>query len=117
LRGVFEFFMLQQPLYQFFARIFLLALGCLGIARQQQLALDVDQQGSHVDEFRRNVHVQVLQVFHIPKILSRDFGNGNVININILLADKVQQQIERAVIHLADAHREREFIRLWLCGL
>jgi hypothetical protein len=59
----------------------------------------------------------MLQVLHIAQILRRDFRDRNVINVDILLADKVQQQIKRAVIDLPDAYRERKFICLRLGGL
>ena len=91
--------------------------GPLGSRRQQHLALDVDEQRRHVNELRGHVHVQVLQVLHVAQILRRNLGDGNVINVDVLLADKVQQEIEGTVIDRADTHGEREFVRLRLGGL
>jgi len=64
-----------------------------------------------------NVHVKVLQVLHIAQILRRDLGDGNVINVDVLLAHQVQQQVERAIIDLADADRKWELVGLVPGGL
>ena len=98
--------MLQQPLHQLAAGVFGRLFGPSGSPRQQHLALDVNQQRSGVDELARHVHVAGLQLVHIGQKLRGDLGDGNVVNVDVLLANQVQQQIQRAVIHLA--HKDRK---------
>ena len=74
-----------------------------------------------------HVHVSRLELVHVCQKLRRDPRNGNVVNVDVLLADKVQQKIERPVINLAHKNREGRlfgaFVQLFLprgqlgCGL
>ncbi len=57
LRGVFEALVLEQTLDQLAARIFGGVVGPGGSARQQHLALDVDEQRRGVDEIAGHIHV------------------------------------------------------------
>src|ERR1051326_5574267 len=66
-----------------------------GIPRQQHFRLDVDQHRGHVDKFSCNVHIQLANLFHVRQILRRDLCNRNVVDVDVLLADQVQQQIDR----------------------
>ena len=72
-----------------------------GLARQQHLALDVDEQRRRVDELAGHVHVAGLELVHIGQELRGDLGDGDVVDVDVLLADEVEQQIERAVVDLA----------------
>ena len=42
----------------------------------------------------------------IVEKLCGDAGDGNVVDVDVLLADEVKQKIERAVIDLANGDRE-----------
>src|SRR6185437_10607258 len=42
--------------------------------------------------------------------LRRDLRNGNVVDIDVLLADQVQQQVERAVVNLPHEYGERRLV-------
>ena len=42
------------------------------------------------------------------QVLLGDAGDGDVVNVDVLLANEVEQQIERAFVHLADGDGERE---------
>jgi len=66
----------------------------------------VDQQRGRVDKLAGHVHVGGLELVHVGQKLRRDLGDGNVVDVDVLLADQVQQQVERAVIHLAHKHRK-----------
>src|SRR5271157_2976999 len=45
------------------------------------------------------------------QVLLGDFGDRDVVDIDVLLADEVEQQIERAVVHCTDDDGERGFVR------
>src|SRR5271157_497896 len=45
------------------------------------------------------------------QVLLGDFGDRDVVDIDVLLADEVEQQIERAVVHCADDDGERRIVR------
>ncbi len=114
LRRVLEALVLQQPLHQFAPRIFRSIFGPRGRARQQHLALDVDQQRGRVDKLARHIHIARLQLVHIGQKLRRDLANRNVVDVDVLLANQVQQQVERPVIHLAHHHRKWRLLRRFL---
>ena len=38
----------------------------------------------------------------------------DVVDVDVLLADEVEQQVERAVVHRADADGERRFVRAFV---
>src|SRR5256885_11595132 len=46
-----------------------------------------------------DVDIQLAQLLNIGKILRRDLRDGNVVDVDILLADEVEQQIERAFVN------------------
>ena len=43
---------------------------------------------------------------HVGQKLRGDFGDGDVVDVDVLLADQVEQQVERAVVDLADEDRK-----------
>ena len=62
LRGVLEFFVFDEALDEFFARIGgLLFGGGEGIGREEHFGFDVDERGGHVDEFGGDVDVAGLR--------------------------------------------------------
>src|SRR5207245_3528457 len=58
------------------------------------------------NEFARHVDIQLLKQVEIVEVLFSDLGNGNVVDIDLLLADQVEQQVERAFVDF-DLHRGR----------
>jgi len=68
----------------------------------------VNQNRSHVDELGRDVHVQLAQFFYVRQILAGDSPDGNIVDINILLANQVKQQVERPFVHIFDRDGEGE---------
>jgi len=43
---------------------------------------------------------------HVGQELRGDFGDGNVVDVDVLLANEVKQQVERAIVYLTDKDRE-----------
>ena len=98
--------MLEQPVDKFIARIFQNIGGRQRIARQQHLRLNVNQHRSHINEFRGDIHVEFTYALDVGEILRRDPGDGNVVDVNVLLADQVEQQVERPFIDFAERDSE-----------
>ena len=78
----------------------------------------MDQQRGGVNELAGHVHVSSPELVHVCQKLRRDPRDGNVVDVDGLLADQVQQQIERAIINLAHKNRKgrllRAFVQLFL---
>ena len=95
--------MLDQPIDQLRARVVLSLRSRGRIARQQHLRLDVNQNRGHVDELGRDVHIQFAQFFHVGQILRRDSPDRNIVDVDVLLANQVEQQVERSFVDIAHA--------------
>jgi hypothetical protein len=61
------------------------------------LRLDAHQQRRHLQELARPVQAQRLRTFDRLKELLRDLRDRDVENVDVLLADQMQQQIERTL--------------------
>src|SRR5262249_15055023 len=48
------------------------------------------------------INVELLQLVQIVEILSRDFGDGDVVDGDFLLADQIQQEVERAFVDFVE---------------
>ena len=93
--------MFQEPFHQFLARIFLrLQFIQLRIARQQHLRFDVDQRRRHVNEFRAQLDVHGQRLLHVIQVLGSNLSDGDVVDVDLLLADQIQQQVEGPIIVL-----------------
>ena len=92
---------LQQPLHERVARVFLVlvARGLGGIDGDEHLGLDVDEGGRHHHELARHVQVQLLHQVQVLHVLARDGRDGDVVDVDLVLADEVQQQVERPLEH------------------
>jgi hypothetical protein len=87
---------LQQPLHQGLARVLLgLALRLGGIHGDEHLGLDVDEGGRHDHEVPRHVQVQLPHQVQVLHVLARDGGDGDVVDVDLVLANEVQQQVQR----------------------
>jgi hypothetical protein len=72
LRGVFEFFVFDEALDKFFARVGGLLLGRgKRVGREKHFGFDVDEGGGHVDEFGGDV--DVLTRYGVVEVLGSDF--------------------------------------------
>src|SRR5713101_4503954 len=116
LRCGFELFVLDETIHQFGAGVVVGFRGRRRITRQQHLRLDVNQNRSHVDKLGGDVHIQFAKLFYVGQILAGNFRNRYIVDIDVLFADEVEQQVERAFIDAAYADREREVVRLLLRG-
>src|SRR5436190_781412 len=70
--------------------------GRLG-TRQQHLRLDVNQRCGHDEEVAGDVEVQFLHQVNRVEVLLRDDGDGNVVDVELVLPDQMLQQIERTL--------------------
>ena len=52
------------------------------------------------------VHIQLLDALHVGEKLRGDFPDGDIVDINVLFADEIEQQVERPVVDLSHADRE-----------
>ena len=55
---------------------------------------------------RGNVHVEFADALDIGEILRGDFRDGDVVDIDILLANQIEQQVERAFVDFAEVNGE-----------
>ena len=92
--------MLQQAVHQLGARVLLLLRRRGGVEREQQLRLDVNQRRSHQYEVSGDVHVQPFHAVEVVEILLRHARNGNVEDVDFLLANQVQQQVQWTFINI-----------------
>ena len=46
----------------------------------------------------RQLDVHLQGALHILQVLRRNLGDGDVVDVDLLLADQVQQQVERPVV-------------------
>ena len=84
------------------ARVFLLVL--LGehllINREKFLALDVHERRGHDDEFPSEIEVELLHQVNVLAELIGQPHHVHLVDIDLFLSDKVQQQIQRPLEHL-----------------
>src|SRR5205823_3463571 len=50
------------------------------------------------------------ELLDIREILGRDLGDRDVVDVDVLLADQIQQQVERTFINAGDSNRKREVV-------
>jgi hypothetical protein len=65
------------------------------VARQDHLCLDAHEQCGNFQEFARPIEPQRLDTFDRRQELRRDLRDRNVEDVDVLLADQVQEQVER----------------------
>ena len=56
------------------------------------------KRGGHVNKIRRDIDIEFFDLMEIIEILFGDFGDGNIVDVHLLLADQIKQQIERAFV-------------------
>ncbi len=64
--------------------------------RQQHRRLDLHQRRGHDQKIARQVDVELFEHLDIPQILVRDLRQRDVVDIDLLLADQIQQKVQRA---------------------
>ena len=68
----------------------------LGAAGQQQGTFHLHQMGGHVNELAGNLHAVILQVTDGGRVLVDEFHDVDIIEVHLIFAHQVQQQIKRA---------------------
>ncbi len=58
----------------------------------------MNQRRGHVDEVGGNVDIEFFELVQVVEILLGDFGDGDVVNVHLLLADQIEQQVERTLV-------------------
>ena len=58
----------------------------------------MDERRGHEDELGADIEIHFARLVEVAQVLRRDGGDGDVANVDLLLADEVEQQIERAVV-------------------
>ncbi len=107
-------------------------------ARQQHARLDLGQDRGHHQVFGGQLEAQLLHRLDVVDVLAGDLGDRDVEDVQVLPADQVQQQVERAFEGLEDDfqrirrdvqvlrdlqhrlavhHRQRHFLLLGAVGL
>ena len=64
--------------------------------RQKTSGFDQKQLRRNRQEGTCAVHIQIAEIVHIRQILRRDFGNEDILDIDLRFVDQVQQQVERS---------------------
>jgi hypothetical protein len=100
LRGVFEFFVLDEALDKFFTRVGGLLFGRgERVGREKHFGFDVDEGGGHVDEFGGDVDVLDFELVEVVEVLGSDSGDLDVVDVHFLLFDEVEQEVEGTFVH------------------
>ena len=95
-RSHFHLLVFEQTAHQLGPRVFgLFALGHF-FRGQQHARLDLDEHGRHEQVFGGQLQVALTDFIHITQVLACHARHGDVENVEVLLADQVQQQVQRA---------------------
>ena len=93
--GVAILLVFQQPPHQFLPRVVHFFLDLVG-PRQHLLRLDLNQHAGHGEELAHLAHVQLLQDLQVLQILVGDQRDGDIDDFHLMLADQVEEQVQRA---------------------
>ncbi len=91
-----EMFVLEQSPHELGARIFQFTR-FVQATWQQHLRFYAHERGCHFQKFTGQVQTEVLNLANRQQKLLGDLCNRNIENIDILLANQMQQQIERTL--------------------
>jgi len=89
-------FVLQQPLHQFHPGVYFIAFFVGLLARQQYFGFDPHEGGCHDDKLGGQVNIHRLGLVEIGKEIVGDFGDRDIVNIELVPLNKKEQQVERA---------------------
>ncbi len=96
LRGELHLLVFEQAAHEFGARVFGFLAGIGLLDRQQHARLDLDQHRRHQQIFGREFEIGLAQLVDVAEVLHGDIRHRDVEHVEVLLADQVQQQIQRA---------------------
>ena len=95
-RRLFVFLVFEQASNQFGTGVFLFFIADVILRlRQQKTRFQVYQGRRHQEKFSGDIEVQTLHGVDGRQVLGGDFRNRDIANIHFMLADEVQQKIER----------------------
>jgi hypothetical protein len=97
---------LEQPADELGARVGGLVPRGRGRPRQQQPRLDLDQHGGHQQVLGRELELRSAHHLDVAQVLSRQLRHRDVEHVDVLLADQVDQEVERPLEGLEE-HLER----------
>ena len=92
--GGLDLLVLDEAVDQDPARV--LVLGQVGLARQEHLGLDVDQERGDEQELGLAVEVDLRLAVEVVEVVAGDGGDGDVVDVDLLLADEEEEEVERA---------------------
>ena len=115
LRRQFHLFVGQKAAYQLCTRVGLFAVFRFGSARQQQPRFDFNQHRRHQQVFRRQIKLLRLDLGDVVQVLLGDFNHRDIQHVDILLADEVEQQVQRPLETAQDdfqrVRRDKQILR------
>ncbi len=94
-RRFLEALVLLQTTHQLGARIVFVRTFSRRRPRQQHARLDLREHRGHQQIFAGELQLQLRHHLDVLHVLTSDLGDRNVQDVEVLLADQVQQQIER----------------------
>ena len=96
LGGQLHLLVFQQAAHQLGARVFGFLAVLLLLGRQQHARFDLDEHGGHQQVFGRQLQIAATHLIDIGHVLARDVQHGNVEDVEVLLADQIEQQVQWA---------------------
>jgi hypothetical protein len=112
-RGELDLLVLEQAAHQLGARVLGLGAALLALGRQQHARLDLDEHGRHEQVFGGQLQVAAADLVHVAQVLARDIHHGDVEDVEVLLADQVEQQVQRPLEGLQeDLQRVRRDVQV-----
>ena len=78
-------------------QLFQLGESLLVVDRQQHPGLDIHQLGRHGDELAGHLQVQLPPLVHPGQILVQNQGDLNVLDLHLVLAQQMEDQVQGAV--------------------
>ena len=95
-RSELDLLVFHQAAHQLGARI-CFVVGHGARPRQQHARLDFDQQRGHQQVFGGQLEIAPAHQFDVLQILQRQLGHGNIEDVDVGLANEIEQQVERAL--------------------
>lgn len=105
----------EETLYQFFARIDLVALFVHLFPRDQHLSLYSHERGGDKDKFGGQIDIKAFEGLDIGQKVVGDLGDGDIIDIQFVPFDKEQEEV-KGTFKGIDPYRISRFHRLHLAG-
>jgi hypothetical protein len=96
-RGQLHALVLDEAAHQLGTRVFGLVGALHLLGWQQHARLDLDEHRRHQQVLGGQLEVVLADLIDVGQVLARDVGQRDVEDVEVLLADQVEQQVERAL--------------------